>query len=221
MSGGVLSLRENIVVNLIHPPPSLKGAFRFLCARTALAVFLLFTVVFCYLSSWHALPPTQRRREALMLALVKWLYLMALIIWLGEVIFFSFVGAPSLFTTFPTPEAGKAVGAIFPTYYRIGYVCGVVLLLGALVLAGSAMARGWWMMNALVAAVMLAVILYAGLVIQPRAAALRPQIHETTAPAPAVKEEFDRLHHLAVMLNGVVLVCGLAVSALTASAIRP
>ena len=155
-----------------------------------------------------------------MLALVKWLYLMALIIWLGEVIFFSFVGAPSLFAIFPSPEAGKAVGAIFPTYYRIGYVCGIVLLIGALVLAGSAMARGWWTANALLAAVMLAVTLYAGIVIQPRAAALRPQIHEANAPA-AVKDEFSRLHRLAVTLNGVVLLCGLAASVVTASSMKP
>ncbi len=155
-----------------------------------------------------------------MLALVKWLYLMALIIWLGEVIFFSFVGAPRLFATFPSPEAGKAVGAIFPAYYGIGYGCGVVLLVGALVLGGGAAARGWWMTNALLAAIMLAVTLYAGMVIQPRAAELRPQIHDVNAPA-AVKEEFSRLHRLAVTLNGVVLLCGLAASAITAGSLKP
>ncbi len=155
-----------------------------------------------------------------MLALVKWLYLMALIIWVGEVIFFSFVGAPRLFATFPSPEAGKAVGAIFPAYYGIGYGCGVVLLVGALVLGGGAAARGWWMTNALLAAVMLAVTLYAGTVVQPQLTTLRPQFHDATAPA-AVKDEFSRLHRLAVTLNGVVLVCGLAVSVITASSIKP
>jgi uncharacterized membrane protein len=155
-----------------------------------------------------------------MLSFMKWLYLMALIIWLGEVIFFSFVAAPSIFATFPRPEAGLAVGAIFPTYYRIGYGCGVILLLGAVVLTGAAAARGWWAVNTVLAAVMLALTLYAGVIIQPRAAALRPQIHEPTATA-AVKDEFSRLHRLAVALNGVVLVCGLAVSAITASSMRP
>ncbi len=135
-------------------------------------------------------------------------------------IFFSFVGAPSLFNTFPSPEAGKAVGAIFPVYYGIGYGCGVILLVGALLLGGGAAARGWWMMNALLAAVMLAVTLYAGTVVQPQAAALRPQIHEATASA-AVKDEFGRLHRLAVTLNGVVLLCGLAVSVITAGSLKP
>ena len=155
-----------------------------------------------------------------MLTLVKWLYLMALIIWLGEVIFFSFVAAPSIFATFPPADAGRAVGAIFPTYYRTGYICGVILLFGALVLLGAAVSRGWWTVNLALAAVMLALTLYAGMRIQPRAAALRPQIHETTAPAE-VKDEFSRLHRLAVILNGVVLLCGLAVSAVTAASVRP
>jgi uncharacterized membrane protein len=155
-----------------------------------------------------------------MLSLVKWLYLMALVIWLGELIFFSFVAAPSIFATFPTPEAGRAVGAIFPTYYRIGYGCGVVLLIGAVVLTGSAVARGWWAVNIVLAAVMLGVTLYAGVIIEPRAAALSPQIHAPEAPE-AVKDEFKRLHHLAVALNSVVLVGGLAVSAITAASLRP
>jgi uncharacterized membrane protein len=155
-----------------------------------------------------------------MLSLVKWLYLMALIIWLGEVIFFSFVAAPSIFTTFPTPEAGRAVGAIFPTYYRIGYWCGIILLIGAVVLAATAVTRGWWAVNIGLGAVMLAVTLYAGIIIQPRVAALSPQIHTPTATA-AVKDEFSRLHRLAVVLNGVVLVCGVAVSAITAASMRP
>lgn len=155
-----------------------------------------------------------------MLTLVKWLYLMALIIWMGEVIFFSFVAAPSIFATFPPPDAGRAVGAIFPTYYRIGYICGVILLFGTLVLVGAAVSRGWWTVNLALAAVMLALTLYAGMRIQPRAAALRPQIHEITVPAE-VKDEFSRLHRLAVILNGVVLLCGLAVSVVTAASVRP
>jgi uncharacterized membrane protein len=155
-----------------------------------------------------------------MLSFMKWLYLMALIIWLGEVIFFSFVVAPSIFATFPTPEAGRAVGAIFPTYYRIGYGCGIILLIGAVVLTGAAVARGWWAVNIVLTAVMLALTLYAGVIIQPRVAALSPQIH-TPAATAAVKDEFSRLHRLAVVLNGVVLLCGVAVSAITAGGMRP
>jgi len=155
-----------------------------------------------------------------MLSFVKWLYLMALIVWVGELVFFSFVGAPSLFRTFPPAEAGRAVGAIFPIYYSIGYVCGIILIIASLVFLGSAAARTWWSVNSFLAAVMLAATLYAGLAVLPRATALRPQIHEATA-APEIKAEFKRLHHLAVRLNVLVLVCGIGVSVITAVRLRP
>ena len=154
-----------------------------------------------------------------MLAFVKWLYLWALMVWIGEVVFFSFVVAPAIFRTFPA-DAGRAVGAVFPIYYAVGYVCGAVLFLGSVVLLRGATARGWWVVNAALAAVMLASTLYAGVVIQPRASALRPQIHDPTAP-PSAKEEFDRLHRLAVQLNVVVLLGGIGVSVITAAALRP
>jgi len=155
-----------------------------------------------------------------MSAFLKWLYLITLVVWVGEVVFFSFVVAPSLFRTFPTEEAGRAVGAIFPTYYRLGYLCGGLLLGTSALLVGTATARAWWGVNTVLAAVMLAATLYAGVIIQPRATALRPQLHEASAPQ-AVKDEFSSLHRLAVILNGVVLLCGVAVSVVTAASLRP
>ncbi len=151
---------------------------------------------------------------------IKWLYLLALIVWAGEVVFFSFVVAPAMFRTFPTADAGRAVGAVFPIYYQLGYVCGAVLVLTSVLLLRGAAARTWWGVNAGLAALMLGATLYAGVVLQPRASALRPQIHDPTAP-PAVKEEFDRLHRLAVQLNGAVLLGGIAISLITATALRP
>jgi len=153
-------------------------------------------------------------------AFVRWLYLMALIVWVGEIVFFSFVVAPGLFRTFPVAEAGRAVGAVFPTYYRIGYACGMLLLVTSVLVGGGAAAGGWWRVNSGVAAVMLAATLYAGVGIQPRAAALRPQLHAPETP-PSVQEEFDRLHRRAVQLNGAVLLGGLLVSVITAATWRP
>jgi uncharacterized membrane protein len=155
-----------------------------------------------------------------MYAVIKWLYLTALIVWVGEVVFLSFVVAPSLFRALPTPEAGSAVSAIFPIYYRVGYVCGAVLVFTSLALLAGASARAGWIVTSLLAVAMLSATLYAGVVIQPRAGALRPLIHEATAPE-SVKHEFSRLHRMAVQLNGAVLVCGVVVSMITATALRP
>jgi len=150
----------------------------------------------------------------------KWLYLLALIVWVGEVVFFSFVVAPSIFGTFPPPDAGRAVGAIFPTYYRLGYVCGAILLVTSAMFVNVAPSRVWWGVNTCLVAFMLGATVYAGAVIQPRASALRPQIHAAAAPQSA-QDEFSRLHRLAVTLNGAVLVCGVMVSFITATTLRP
>jgi len=152
----------------------------------------------------------------------RWLYLVALIVWVGEVVFFSFVVAPAVFRIFPPPavEAGRILSAVFPIYYKVGYACGVVLLAASLIVASTAQARLWPGVGTVVVAGMLAATLYAGMVILPRTSELRPQIHDATAPA-GVKEEFDRLHHLAVLLNGGVLLGGIALSVITAAGMRP
>lgn len=149
---------------------------------------------------------------------VRWLHLMALIVWIGAVVFFSFVVAPALFRTFPVAEAGRAIGAIFPIYYRIGYACGVLLLLTTLLLLATARTRLWMGLSALLVAGMLGATVYAGMVVLPRATELRPQILDPAAAG--AKDEFDRLHHLAVTLNGAVLLGGVAVTIATAATLR-
>lgn len=155
-----------------------------------------------------------------MYVLIKWLHLLALIVWLGEIVFFSFVVAPSIFRLFDTAEAGRAVGAIFPIYYRVGYACGLFLVVTCVVFLVSGDAPAWWGLAGVASALMLAATLYAGLVIQPRASAMRTMIHDPAAPQ-TVKDEFGRLHRMAVILNGVVLLCGLGVSLVSATKLQP
>jgi acyl phosphate:glycerol-3-phosphate acyltransferase len=98
------------------------------------------------------------RETAAMLALVRVLHLLALGLWFGSVLFFSLVATPIIFDSFgalagkpregvpawlPTPLtkeqgtqlAGLAVGPIFPWYYLLQAVCGVVAV---------ATAFGWY-----------------------------------------------------------------------------
>ncbi|HVM94771.1 MAG TPA: DUF4149 domain-containing protein, partial [Candidatus Acidoferrales bacterium] len=73
-----------------------------------------------------------------MITLVKSLYLLALIVWIGTIAFFSFVVAPSIFGNMAPVEAGKVVGLIFPNYYILGYVCGGLMVLASLFLRREA-----------------------------------------------------------------------------------
>ncbi len=60
-----------------------------------------------------------------MATLFAFIYLLALVVWVGGIVFFSFFTAPSLFHTLPPEYAGKAVATIFPKYYPLGYLSGV------------------------------------------------------------------------------------------------
>ena len=149
--------------------------------------------------------------------LLLWAHLVALAVWLGETVFFGVVVAPALFGGLEREQAGAVTALIFPGYYTVGYVCGVVLVLTAIALRQrSRPGGGLWLAAAAVAAVMLAACLFAGLVVLPDADALRPRLHDPTAPA-SVREQFDALHGLAVQLNGAVLIGGLVLAGLIAA----
>ena len=157
-----------------------------------------------------------------MTATLRFVHLLGLVVWIGGVVFFSFVTAPTLFGSLPRDLAGRAVSAIFPRYYLLGFIAGTLSLLSALVLGLRA---GAWP-RALVAELallllMLGLSLFAGQVVLPEAYALRlslPGLEGTPAHA-AVKAEFDRLHRRSVLLNGTVLILGLGAVALVS--IRP
>lgn len=52
----------------------------------------------------------------------------ALGVWLGSIVFFSFVAAPALFAELGRDRAGDAVNVVFPRYYGFGLVAAAVAL---------------------------------------------------------------------------------------------
>ena len=61
----------------------------------------------------------------------------ALGVWLGSMVFFSFVAAPRVFAVLPDDDAGRVVNDIFPRYYAFGLALGVVAIAAGLVLGTS------------------------------------------------------------------------------------
>jgi len=61
----------------------------------------------------------------------------ALGVWLGSMLFFSFVGAPTVFDVLGD-DAGRVVNAIFPKYYVFGVALGGVAALAAVAAGASA-----------------------------------------------------------------------------------
>lgn len=149
---------------------------------------------------------------------LKWIHLLSLGVWVGTVLFFSFGVAPAVFGAFPAEqraEAGRVIGVLFPRYYVTNVVCGVLFAASAFLLARLGDSWSPWVASGVVGAAMLAVCLYAAFVLQPRAHALRPQIHQADVSVE-VKAEFDRIHRLSVQLNSAVLLGGVGLIGFTA-----
>ena len=71
--------------------------------------------------------------ESPMTFLVQWLYNLALALWVGGMVFFSFITTPTIFQTLPREMASQIISAIFPRYYVLGYASGGMLLVCALI----------------------------------------------------------------------------------------
>lgn len=56
----------------------------------------------------------------------------ALGLWLGAMVFFSFVTAPRVFSILDSDDAGRVVSAIFPQYYLLGVAFGAVALVAGI-----------------------------------------------------------------------------------------
>jgi uncharacterized membrane protein len=142
----------------------------------------------------------------------------AVTLWLGAMAFFAFVAAPAAFATLEREAAGRFVGAVFPRYYAIGLALGLVALTG---LGGRRLFAGgrpWDWLPILLVLVMLVLTLYAWAVVLPAAHAAREAMRRGPAPAaPAEVERFSRLHRRSAILNGAVMLAGVAFVALQAA----
>jgi hypothetical protein len=149
---------------------------------------------------------------------VLFLYLLALGVWTGEIVFFSFVVAPRLFGELGAERAGEVVGVIFPGYYVLGIVASAVAVTCGLVLRRMLGCR-WWTGAIAALALGLGATLWAGGVTYPRAQRLRAAMHATGADGDTARA-FDRAHRVAVTLNGTALLAGVVGLGLTAAALR-
>ena len=155
---------------------------------------------------------------------LRFVYLLSLVVWVGAIIFFSFVGAPSTFQAVPVDMAGRVVTKVFPRYYLLGHIAGVVALACGLAMASLA---GDWsfrrILPSVLVACMLAIGFYADRGVRTRMDGIRAAMgsSEQAGPAkPELKAQFDRLHKLSVQLNAINLIAGLAVLFLTARDLR-
>lgn len=160
------------------------------------------------------------------MAFLRFLMLLALVVWLGGLIFFAFVVAPTVFSPglLPTRHvAGEIVGRSLSALHWMGIVSGIVFLIASAIYsritAGSARPLAG---RHLLIVLMLLATLISQFAISPEMHALRAEagIIDNLALDSPIRMEFDRLHIWSEKFEEGVFLLGLAALFLTARALR-
>ncbi len=154
------------------------------------------------------------------MSFLRFLMLLSLICWIGGLIFFAFVLAPTAFSVLPTTHlAGNVVGRALGKLHWIGFISGIVYLISSLLY--SRLIDGTphlFAVRHVLLCLMLALALISQFGIIPRMDVLRASLGEVSA-APIDNPErvqFDALHVWSTRVEGAVLLLGLIVAYLTA-----
>jgi uncharacterized membrane protein len=151
---------------------------------------------------------------------LRFLMLLTLIVWIGGLIFFAFVLAPTAFSVLPTTHlAGNVVGGALGKLHWIAITSGIVYLAASLLY--SRMTNGTANVFAgrhVLICLMLALTLISQFGIIPRMDVLRASLGEVNAVPldNPLRMQFDALHVWSTRIEGAVLLLGLVVVYLTA-----
>jgi uncharacterized membrane protein len=152
---------------------------------------------------------------------LRFLMLLSLVCWIGGLIFFAFVLAPTAFSVLPTTHlAGNVVGRALGKLHWIAIISGIVYLVSSLLY--SRLTDGTAHVFAarhLLLCLMLALTLISQFGIIPRMDTLRASLGEevrSVAIDNPVRMQFDALHIWSTRVEGAVLLLGLVVVYLTA-----
>jgi hypothetical protein len=152
--------------------------------------------------------------------------LLSLVIWLGGLIFFAFVLAPTVFSPglLPTRHlAGSIVGRSLDLLHYIAIASGLVFLIASMVYSriSTGNARPLAARHLLIV-VMLLLTVTSQCAISPKMHALRAEVGmiDNVPPDNPQRLEFDRLHAWSENFEKAVLLLGLAALYTTAQALR-
>ena len=148
---------------------------------------------------------------------------LTLVVWLGGLIFFAFAVAPAAFAVLPTRHlAGNVVARSIAILHWMGIVSGLVFLASSLLY--SHLTRGTphvFAARNVVIVLMLALTLISQFGIIPQMDTLRASMGEIDSVPPdnPARMQFDALHVWSTRVESGVLLLGLVVVYLTASAL--
>jgi uncharacterized membrane protein len=144
-----------------------------------------------------------------MLAL-RYVYVLALVVWLGGMVLLGAIVAPTTFEVLQASEpiagralAGDLFGAILGRFHYVAYAAGAVLWLTLAVMAVLGPRPASYAIRSAIIAVMLGVALYSGFIVLSRVDAIQREVGRLPSLLPAGdarRTEFDALHLLSTRL---------------------
>jgi uncharacterized membrane protein len=155
------------------------------------------------------------------MSFLRFFMLLSLICWVGGLIFFAFVLAPTAFQVLPSTHlAGNVVGRALSKLHWIAIISAIIYLISSLLYSRltSGTAHVFAARHVLLC-LMLALTLLSQFWIMPRMDTLRAQVSDfASVPVdnPA-RVQFDALHVWSTRVEGAVLLLGLVVAYLTAA----
>ncbi|HZE26497.1 MAG TPA: DUF4149 domain-containing protein [Terriglobales bacterium] len=153
------------------------------------------------------------------MSIFRFLMFLSLIVWIGGIVFLSFVEAPTAFSVLPSRHmAGTVVGHSLGILHWMGLFAGVVFLGSSMLLSSlnTGSAQPVAARHILVCAMLLLTVV-SQFGVSPKMTALRASfgdIDSVPADNPA-RVQFDSLHVWSVRLEVAVLVLGLVAAYLT------
>src|SRR5215469_3969328 len=148
------------------------------------------------------------------MSFLRYLMLLSLVVWIGGLIFFAFVLAPTAFQVLPnTHLAGNVVGRALGKLHWVAIGSGIVFLICSLVYnrISEGTPNVFAFRHGLIL-VMLALTLFSQFWIIPRMDALRASLGEfaQVSPNDPLRVHFDALHVWSTRVEAAVLLLGLA-----------
>src|SRR5512132_3556781 len=155
------------------------------------------------------------------MSFLRFLMLLSLVVWVGGIIFLSFVEAPTAFRVAPTRHmAGTVVGTSLSILHWMGLFSGVIFLGSSMLYSSltTGSARPLAARHILVFA-MLLLTAVSQFGVSTKMASLRTSFQDidTVAPTDPARMQFESLHKWSVRLEVAVLLLGLAAVYMTAS----
>ena|SRR5271156_6821111 len=160
------------------------------------------------------------------MSFLRFLMLLSLVVWLGGLIFFAFVEAPTVFSPglLPTRHlAGSIVGRSLDVLHYMAIASGIVFLIASMLYSRMTVGSAHPLAaRHLLIVLMLLLTMISQFAISPKMHAIRAQIEviDNLPPDNPQRQEFDRLHAWSEKFEEAVLLLGLAALYATAQKLR-